>query len=130
MIFIRKAEALELHRRLLERYGGADGLRDEAALEGALIAAENCAWYENADVVACAAAYAFHLAQAHAFADGNKRVAAACMLVFLTVNGAQMEATIDELEELFMGIARGELDRAAVEEVLRGHVTESLSGGG
>jgi Fic/DOC family len=51
----------------------AQGLRDEALLESALTAARNRHHYEMADVVSCAATYAYHLTQAHAFLDGNKR---------------------------------------------------------
>jgi death-on-curing protein len=45
------------------------------SFKSALASAENCAYYENADTVTCAATYAYHLAQAHAFIDGNKRIA-------------------------------------------------------
>ncbi len=96
---------------------------NEGALESALIAAENRAWYENADLVGCAAAYAFHLTSAHAFVDGNKRVAAAATEVFVLVDGAEINASDDELYELFIGIASGTLSREQVEGWLRGRMT-------
>lgn len=74
MTFFSKEEVLELHRLNIERFGGSHGLRDEGAFESALGAAENRFYYEEADVVGCAAAYGFHLCQAHAFVDGNKRI--------------------------------------------------------
>jgi death-on-curing protein len=55
----------------------------KAYLESALAAAQNRHGYEGADVVSCAAAFAYHLTQAHAFIDGNKRVAAAVTETFI-----------------------------------------------
>lgn len=75
-LFPRKQEVLDIHARLIEEFGGSHGLRDEGVLESALAAAENRKHYENANLAACAATYAYHLTQAHAFVDGNKRVAA------------------------------------------------------
>ncbi len=75
MIFPDKSAVLEIQSQLIERYGGIHGLRDEGALESALNTAENRAFYEDAPVDVLAATYAFHLSQAHAFLDGNKRIA-------------------------------------------------------
>jgi death-on-curing protein len=119
MILLRKTELLEMHWRSLEEFGGAPGIRDEGAFESALVAVENRLAYEQADVLACAATYAYHLRMAHAFVDGNKRVAAASMRVFLLVNEAEIAATEDELYDLFIAIASGEKRRDAVEEWLR-----------
>ena len=57
-LFPRKQDVLDIHARLAEEFGGGHGLRDEGALESALFAAENREYYENADLAACAAAYA------------------------------------------------------------------------
>jgi len=78
---------MTVHARLIAETGGTGGLRNEALLESALTAAENRHHDEAADVVTCAATYAYHLAQAHAFLDGNKRIAAAITEVFLETNG-------------------------------------------
>ena len=96
-------------------FGGSHGLRDEGALEAALLAAENRAFYEDADLITCAAVYAYHLTQAHAFIDGNKRVAAAATELFLELNGELLEASDEALVALFMGIAAGRLTRGDVE---------------
>lgn len=119
MIFLRKDEVLAIHRRAIADFGGTEGLRDEGLLESALIATENRRHYEQADLVACAATYAFHLTQAHAFLDGNKRVAAAAMEVYLLANGATLDADDDELHELIMEIAAGRISRDEAEKRLR-----------
>jgi death-on-curing protein len=115
MTFIEKESVLEIQVRLIERYGGIHGLRDEGALESALMAAENRAYYENVPIEILAATYAFHLSQAHAFLDGNKRIAAAVAGVFLELNGAWLAATEDEITEIFLDIAASRLSREDVE---------------
>ena len=92
------------------------GVRDEGALEAALIAAENRAYYKQASLITCAATYAYHLTQAHAFLDGNKRVAAAVAEIFLELNGAELRATDDQIVALFLAIAAGQLSRQDVEQ--------------
>lgn len=118
-LFPRKQEVLDIHARLVEEFGGAHGLRDEGALESALAAAENRRHYENADLAVCAATYAYHLAQAHAFADGNKRVAAAVSEIFLEINGARLNASNEQVVRLFMDVAAGKASRAEVEQLFR-----------
>ncbi len=50
MLFPRKSEVLDIHRKLLEQFGGPPGLRDEGLLDSALLAAENRRHYEGADL--------------------------------------------------------------------------------
>lgn len=119
LIFLNKDEVIELHARAIDAFGGSHGIRDEGALESALVAAENRHFYGGADVIGCAAAYAYHLTQAHAFIDGNKRVAAVVTEIFLEVNGVGLEAAEDQLYALYMGVADGSLSRDEVEERLR-----------
>jgi death-on-curing protein len=88
LLFLRKHEVLEIHAQLLTQFGGSPGLREEGALESALAAAENRAFYDGAGLSICAATYAYHPAQSHAFIDGNKRVAVAVAEIFLEINGA------------------------------------------
>ena len=121
MKFPDKLDVLAVHARLISETGGSGGLRDEALLESALAAAENRYNYERADALSCAAIYAYHLTQAHAFIDGNKRVAAAVTEAFLMTNGFELSMTDGELVDLFLQIAAGALNRESVEELLRGN---------
>ncbi|MCH9848123.1 MAG: type II toxin-antitoxin system death-on-curing family toxin [Betaproteobacteria bacterium] len=75
-----------IHDRQIARHGGASGLRDGGLLEGALQRPVNKWQYENADTFECAAAYAFGIAKAHAFVDGNKRTAFVTSITFLRLN--------------------------------------------
>jgi death-on-curing protein len=116
VIFLNKKLVLRIQFQIIEATGGGHGLRDEGGLESALAAAENREYYENANLKVCAATYAFHLCQAHAFVDGNKRIAAAVTEAFLELNNAILEINNDELVDLFLKIAAGEMTREAVEQ--------------
>ena len=98
-------------------------------MESALAAAENRHHYEAADVVSCAATYAYHLTQAHAFIDGNKRIAAAITETFLETNGVQLIMTNDEIVQLFLQIASGAVSRNQIEHILREKVSIAKSQG-
>ena len=124
MIFLRKQELLEIHKKLIDEFGGTHGLRDNAALESAMAAAENRGYYENADISVCAATYAYHITQAHAFIDGNKRIAAATSEIFLEINGVSLNALNNEIYELFMSIAAGKKSRDEVERIFSEWVAE------
>lgn len=118
-VFLRQEEVLKIHAKVIELSGGSEGIRDAGALSSALIAVENRQHYENADLASCAATYAYHLTQAHAFVDGNKRVGAAVAEIFLEINGAHLLANNDQIVDLFLGVAAGELLREEIEELFR-----------
>ena len=119
MKFPQKLDVLTVHAMLISETGGTSGLRDEGLLEAALTAAENRNHYESADAVKCAATYAYHLTQSHAFLDGNKRVAAAITEAFLETNGFELTMTNEEIVVLFLEIASSKLNREQVEQQLR-----------
>lgn len=125
MTFFSKEEVLELHRLNIERFGGSYGLRDEGAFESALTAAENRHYYEEADAIACAATYGFHLCQAHAFVDGNKRIGAITCELFLRDNGLTLGVTNEQIIATFLQIASSEMTRDTLETFLRAHVRQA-----
>ena len=115
--FLELVDVLEYHSWMIEKYGGTHGLRDQSMLESALAAPLNRYLYEQADLPVCAATYAYHLSQAHAFIDGNKRIAAAIAELFLNINGLRLRASDEEVIDLFLRVAAGEVDRDEVERV-------------
>ena len=115
--FLHLEEVLEAQADLIETHGGTHGLRDQGALESALAAAKNRAYYEEAEAILCAATYAYHLTQAHAFIDGNKRIAAYAADAFLRFNGIKLQVTNDEIVDLFLSIAAGQVTRDEVEQI-------------
>jgi death on curing protein len=81
-------DVLAAHARLLALFGGAEGVRDRAALEAALARPQN-GYYE--DVIAQAVALLESLSQNQAFIDGNKRTAIVVTAAFLRMNGYRLE---------------------------------------
>jgi death-on-curing protein len=116
--FLSKQQVLIIHDRTIAEHGGTPGLRDEGALESALMAVRNRVLYENANVITCAATYAYHLSQAHAFLDGNKRIAAQTTEIFLSLNDIALQATNDQIVDLFLGLAAGAVTREQSEHTL------------
>ena len=112
MIVLSKEQILVLHEQLIEETGGSSGLKDEGLLESAL--ASPFQSFDGKDlfpsVYQKAARLGFGLASNHAFIDGNKRIGAHAMLVFLLLNGVEIEYSQEELIHLFLGIANGEKD--------------------
>jgi death-on-curing protein len=66
-----------------------------------------------------AAAYAFHLAEAQAYVDGNKRTAIASALLFLESNGAYRTPDQDQLCNAMINIANHKLDKSGLAEIFR-----------
>jgi death-on-curing protein len=81
---------IEAHARLLDRYGGAGGIRNPGGIEAALARGEQLRAYadEEPSIFALAAAIGYAFARVHhPFVDGNKRVAFFATDVFLRLNG-------------------------------------------
>ena len=85
-VFLTRSQVGQLHDISLERYGGQAGVRDPGLVDSALASAQNTSFYGAGDVFDIAAAYAFHIAEAQAFNDGNKRAAIGAALTFLELN--------------------------------------------
>ena len=83
---------LDFHVEQLALFGGADGIRDRGLLESALARPINKFGYGETGLAALAAAYGFGIARNHPFIDGNKRTALASIIVFLGLNGVDLDA--------------------------------------
>lgn len=107
------AETLELHARLIERFGGKAGVRDMGLLESALMRPQT-GYYKSLSLEA--AALLQSLAQNHPFVDGNKRVAFATTAILLRMNGYRLKVGADNGESFLIERvikARAELDEIA-----------------
>jgi death on curing protein len=131
MRYLTIIEVLVLHERIIVTSGGSPGIRDFPALESSL--AQPMATFDSEelypDLVAKAAALGFFLVANHPFVDGNKRVGHAAMEVFLVLNGFEIEANVDEQEQLILDVAAGKLNRIDLEQWLRAHSIEKKRSG-
>lgn len=113
-------QILELHQNLIAESGGVSGIRDFGALESALAQPEMTFGGQDLypTLAEKAAALAYSLVMNHPFVDGNKRVAHAAMEIFLVLNGYEIDASVDEQEELFLNLASGKIKRQELVEWL------------
>ena len=121
--FLQVTDVLLLHSNQIYLYGGEHGLRDIGLLESAVAQAQAGVGgeYLHGDLFEMAAAYLFHLVQNHPFLDGNKRVGAVAALVFLDLNGIEIEAAKGALYDFTLAVASGHADIGEVAEFLRSH---------
>jgi len=120
-VFLSLAEALEIHRDQVERYGGHIGIRDLGLLQSALAmpAAGFGGKYLHSDLIEMSAAYLFHIVQNHPFVDGNKRTGTVAAIVFLSLNGIELQADETQLEKLVFDVAKGKAGKSTVADFLR-----------
>jgi death-on-curing protein len=111
--FLSRDEVLEIHRALLERFGGAVGVRDLGLLESALYRPQT-GYY--ADLAEMAAALFESLIMNHPFIDGNKRVAFFATDVFLRLNGYKLKVDAKKAHRFLIGLL--ENDNCSYDELL------------
>ena len=106
---LTKEQILLLQQDLIEQTGGTAGLRDEGLLESALFTPFQS--FDGNDMFPSlqqkAARLGFGLIQNHPFVDGNKRIGAHSMLVFLSLNGVEWTYTQQELSGMILDVAAG-----------------------
>ena len=121
--FLTLEDVLELHAGQIRRYGGSEGLRSSDLLQSAIAQPEATfgGQFLHVDIFQMAAAYLFHLVQNHPFIDGNKRIGLEAALVFLELNRHSIEAEDEQLVELVLGVAQGQIVKNEIAEFLRTH---------
>jgi len=109
MISIKEAE--QIHKILIDTFGGAHGIRDLSALESAL--KRPFQTFDDKElyptVIDKAAALAESILNNHPFIDGNKRTGYVLMRLFLLQNGHDINATQVDKYEFVIGIASGKI---------------------
>ncbi len=121
ILWIDRRLALAIHERQLAEHGGGGGVRDETLLESALARPQQlyACGDPPPDLAALAASLAYGLARNHPFVDGNKRTAHVCYYVFLALNDAHLDASLDEMCVQMLALAAGELSEANFADWLR-----------
>ena len=109
----------ELHKDSLVKFGGTDGIRDRGLIESALASAINTYVYAGGDLFDIAATYGFHIAQAQAFLDGNKRTGVSAALTFLRINRVVKLPPAEVIYDAMIAIAEKRLDKAGLADLFR-----------
>ncbi|TNE35326.1 MAG: type II toxin-antitoxin system death-on-curing family toxin [Alphaproteobacteria bacterium] len=107
-----RAVMLEVHKRQLARFGGAPGIRDEGGIDAALARPHQLIAYgseeEDIDIFHVAAALMYSITKnRHPFADGNKRVGLAMLLLTLRRNGWSLDISNELAIDMTLKVAEG-----------------------
>jgi len=103
VLHLTAEEILAIHQRLLDRFGGAGGVRDPGLLESALFRPRT-GYYK--DLASMAAALFESLIMNHPFLDGNKRVAFFATDVFLRLNGWKLDVAAGQAHAFLIGLLK------------------------
>ena len=111
VIYLSRDDLLSLHEGLIRRYGGIQGLRDEGILDSCLAQPKMCVFDVERfpTLTAKAAAYCFFIVRNHPFFDGNKRTGFVAALHFLRINNLKVRFDEDEMYDVIVGVAKGEV---------------------
>ena len=121
--FLNLEDVLSLHADQVALYGGDYGVRDMGLLESAVAQPQATFGGEflHKDLFEMAAAYLFHVVQNHPFLDGNKRTGAVAALVFLDLNGVEINAPKGSVYDLTMSVATGQAGKTQIAAFFRLH---------
>lgn len=112
------SEVLSIHTILIEKFGGASGVRDKELLDSAInrpfATFDGQELYPN--YTEKAAALIESIVVNHPFTDGNKRTGYVLMRLLLMQSGLDIIATQEEKYEFVIAIAEGKLDKTAIIE--------------
>lgn len=125
MRYVTIMELLTLHRRIIEQSGGDHGVRDPGLAESAL--AQPQITFDGLELHTTiqekAAALCFSLIMNHPFIDGNKRIGHAAMETFLILNGFELNADVDDSEQVILQLAASQLERQQLLDWVAAHMT-------
>ncbi len=123
MIILSKEQVLKLHASLIKATGGSDGIRDERMLDLALNNPFQSFGGKELypSIQAKAARLCFGLVKNHAMLDGNKRLGAHTMLVFLALNGYELSYSQKELSDVILALASGDIGEKEILRWIIGH---------
>jgi death-on-curing protein len=120
-LFLDLDRVLRIHRSLIDNYGGIDGIRDIGLLHSAIAMPQ--ASFEGThlhkDLFEMAAAYLYHITQNHPFLDGNKRTGVATAIIFLAMNGIELQADEDAVVELTLAVTEGQAGKQQIADFFR-----------
>jgi death-on-curing protein len=109
--YLSRDDLLYLHDALIARYGGIRGVRDEGILDSCLAQPKMSVFDVERfpTLIEKAAAYCFFVVRNHPFLDGNKRTGFVAALHFLRINNVKVRFDEDEMYDVIVGIAKGEV---------------------
>lgn len=128
MRYLTLNQVLQLHEHVIAQSGGSAGIRELGGVESA-IAQPRMTFGGNElypTLAEKAAALGFSIIQNHPFIDGNKRTGHAAMEIFLLLNGFEIDASVDEQEQVILQVASGQRNRSEFTDWVESVLIKSL----
>ena len=127
-MYLSLADTIAVHEYTMRRVGQAPALlRDEAALESAILRPRTAAHYEGVDLIRQAVLLAVGISQEQAFLDGNKRTAFQALDAFLILNGMTCHGDPLELAQWFEQIAERSFELEAATDDFEAWLRERVA---
>jgi death-on-curing protein len=119
--FLDLDRVLRIHQSLIEAYGGAEGIRDVGLLQSAVAMPQASFGGRllHGDLFGMAAAYLYHIVGNHPFVDGNKRTGAASAIIFLAMNGVDLQPDEEGLVNLTLAVAQSKAEKTQIADFFR-----------
>lgn len=121
MRYLKLSEIINIYEGITNQSGGLKGLRDENGLKSAIM--NPLMKFGGKDLYpelfSKAAILCYSLINNHPFLDGNKRIGHAAMEIFLILNGYEINASVDDQEQIILKVAAGELNHGELTNWLK-----------
>ena len=126
MIYLNQNQVLKLHDKIINKFGGIHGIRNDALLQSAL--ANPLQTFAGLDLYPSvfdkAVQLCFGIIKNHPFLDGNKRLGLHLMLVLIHINGLKIDIAHDELIDIIFKVADGTFNRQDFLQALKEKIKE------
>ena len=123
MISFTLKQALAVHERAIQKYGGSSGIRDTGMLQSAIF--RPFATFDGQDlypnIYLKAGALIQSIVKNHPFIDGNKRTAFITTYNFLALNGIKITAGEREIVKFMVSVANQNLSVDEIASWLKSH---------
>lgn len=120
---LTQKQILMMHKQLVEQTGGSDKVLNydllDSALENPFQTFDGKELYPS--IQEKAARLGYGLIKNHCMEDGNKRIGTHAMLVFLALNGIELQYTQKELYEIILDIAASKKEYTDLLKWVIGH---------
>lgn len=125
--FLTLNQIIFIHDKLLNLYGGAQGLKDINLLKSAI--AQPRATFDgnflHPSIGEMAAAYVYHLIKNHAFLDGNKRTGIFSAIVFLEKNKFSAKLSQKQFYQIAVDVAMSKISKTDLAQIFNNMLDHS-----
>lgn len=114
---------LSIHEKVLRNTVEDKGLSCDKSIDSAINRVSDHVYYADLqDIYEIAALYAIAIAKGHCFNNGNKRTGMISMLVFLIINGIDVDVTDEEIENKMVEIVENQITQSDLAQWLKNYV--------